>query len=119
VNLLKLKQAFGLLILAASSVQVLAADLRDPMRPANIPAATARPGPVGLKLEAVMSTGSSRLAIVNGKVVRVGDTLASATIVDITSNSIRYTRGGKELVATLPDNRLPVRVNHTLQAGQP
>jgi hypothetical protein len=119
VNLLKLKQGLGWLILVASSVQVLAADLRDPMRPANIPAATARPGPVGLKLEAVMSTGSSRLAIVNGKVVRVGDTLASATIVDITSNSIRYTRGGKELVATLPDNRLPVRVNHTLQAGQP
>jgi hypothetical protein len=106
-------------IVLASSAR--AGDLRDPMRPATIPASTiSRPSAiVPLKLEAVMSSAHSRLAIVDGKVVRTGDHVSGALITEITADSIRYSRGGKEQTALLPTNKVTVRVNNTLQAGTP
>jgi hypothetical protein len=116
-----------LLLTALLSAAVLladratSADLRDPMRPPSAPVAViSRPGaPPSLQLQAVISTGASRVAIVDGKLVRVGDKVAGAVIDEISTTSIRYTRGGKQLVASLPDTKLDVRVNKTLQAGQP
>jgi hypothetical protein len=107
--------------MAIAGTQASAADLRDPMRPANAPAAVmSRPGALApLQLQAVMTTGASRIAIVNGKVVHVGDKVSGALITEISSDSIRYTRGGKALVASLPTTRISVRANNTLQAGQP
>lgn len=103
------------------ATKALAADLRDPMRPPSAPVAViSRVGaPSSLQLQAVISTGASRVAIVDGKVVRVGDKLDGAVIDEISTTSIRYTRGGKQLVASLPDTKLDIRVNKTLQAGQP
>jgi len=49
----------------------------------------------------------------------VGDKVDGAAIDEISTNSIRYTRGGKQLIAALPDTKLDVRVTKTLQAGQP
>jgi hypothetical protein len=105
--------------LLASSAH--AGDLRDPMRPATMRASTiARPAAiVPLKLEAVMSSAHSRLAIVDGKVVRAGDHVSGALITEITADSIRYSRGGKEQTALLPTNKVTVRANNTLQAGTP
>ena len=109
------------LLIALATTNAIAADLHDPMRPANAPAAALqRPtGAAPLQLQAIMSTTGSRLAIVDGKVVRVGDKVSGALINEISSDSIRYTRGGKALVASLPNNKLNVRTNSALQAGQP
>ena len=98
-----------------------AGDLRDPMRPATMPASTISPPAaiVPLKLEAVMSSAHSRLAIVDGKVVRTGDRVSGALITEITADSICYSRGGKEQTALLPTNKVTVRANNTLQAGTP
>ncbi len=110
-----------LLSIAVGATQASAADLRDPMRPPSAPAATlARPGvPSSLQLQAVMGSGQSRVAIVNEKVVRVGDTIGGALITEISAEAVRYSRGGKQLVASLPNTKISVRVNKTLQAGQP
>jgi hypothetical protein len=109
-------------ILACALAQPAHADdLRDPMRPPSAPAPVSlRPATEApLKLEAVMSTATSRIAIVNGKVLRTGDKVAGATITEITADTIRYTRGGKEKIALLPSNKVTVRVDNTLQARQP
>jgi MSHA biogenesis protein MshK len=104
-----------------ASATTAAADLGDPMRPPSAPAAViSRPSASSsLQLQAVIGTGASRVAIVDGKLVRVGDKIDGAVIDEISTGSIRYTRGGKQLVASLPDTKLDVRVNKTLQAGRP
>jgi len=109
------------LLALAIAAQVPAADLRDPMRPPNAPAAgLSRPGaPSSLQLQAVIGTGPSCVAIVNDKVVRVGDKIDGAVIDEISNTSVRYTRGGKQLIAALPHTKLDVRADNTLQALQP
>ena len=98
-----------------------AADLHDPMRPPGAPAAAvSRPSaPASLQLQAVIGTEASRVAVVDGKVVRVGDTINGALIHEISAEHIVYVRSGKQLVASLPSAKLSVRTNKTLQAGQP
>jgi len=104
--------------LLASSAR--AGDLRDPMRPATLPSTIARPSVIApLKLEAVMGSSRSRIAIVDGKLVRTGERVSGALVTEITADRIRYSRGGKEQTALLPPNKVSVRANNTLQAGQP
>jgi opacity protein-like surface antigen len=108
------------LLALAAATQAVAADLHDPMRPPNAPAATGRTGaPSSLQLQAVIGSGPSRVAIVNGKVVHIGDKVDGAIINDISATAVHYTRGGKQLIASLPNTKLDVRANNTLQAGQP
>jgi MSHA biogenesis protein MshK len=88
------------LVAAAAAGRVFAGDLRDPMRPPDAPAA-ARPAPVySLKLEGVIA-GEKRVAIVNGRLVRAGDIVAGARIVDVLANGVRFERGGKIQTLTL------------------
>jgi MSHA biogenesis protein MshK len=111
----------ALILSLAATTQALAADLHDPMRPPGAPAAaSSRPSaPSSLQLQAVIGSGPSRVAIVNGKVVHVGDKVDGAVIDEISATTVRYTRGGKQLVAALSGAKLDVRANNTLQAGQP
>ncbi|HUQ09288.1 MAG TPA: hypothetical protein VM146_03155 [Steroidobacteraceae bacterium] len=93
--------ALGLLIAAAAAGRVFAGDLRDPMRPAGAPAAV-RPAPVySLKLEGVIA-GEKRVAIVNGRLVRAGDTVAGARILEVLAHGVRYERAGKTQTLLLP-----------------
>lgn len=81
-------------------------ELRDPMRPAGAPAAAAsRPAPVfSLKLEGVIA-GAKRVAIINGRLVRAGDTIAGAKILEVFPLGVRYERAGKIQMLTLPVTR--------------
>ncbi len=95
--------------------------LRDPTRPAKL-----GPGPVllapgveGVRLEAVLDSGDSRRAIVNGKVVREGDRVAGVQIVAIRETSIHYVRAGRNHVALLPTRKISVRAPAALHAGEP
>jgi hypothetical protein len=105
----------------ATATQAIAAELRDPMRPPGAPpAASSRVStPSSLQLQAVIGTAQARVAIVNGKVVHVGDKVDGAVIEAISATAVRYTRGGKQLVASLPGTKIDVRANNSLQAGQP
>lgn len=92
--------ALVVLVAAAAAGRVLAGDLRDPMRPAGAPAAS-RPAPVySLKLEGVIA-GEKRVAIVNGRLVRAGDTVAGARILEVLAHGVRYERAGKVQTLTL------------------
>jgi hypothetical protein len=88
------------LIAAVAAGRVFAGDLRDPMRPAGAPSAV-RPAPVySLKLEGVIA-GEKRVAIVNGRLVRAGDTVAGARILEVLAHGVRYERAGKIQTLTL------------------
>lgn len=91
----------ALCALVASAAGIASAgDLRDPMRPVGVSAA-ARPAPVqALKLEGVIA-GETRVAIINGRLVRAGDTLAAARIIEVLANGVRYERAGKVHTLTL------------------
>lgn len=88
------------LVAAAAAGRVFASELRDPMRPAGATAAV-RPAPVySLKLEGVIA-GEKRVAIVNGRLVRSGDTVSGARILEVFANGVRYERAGKIHTLTL------------------
>ena len=72
----------------------------DPMRPPGTVAARAR-GPAALKLEGIIS-GSVRVAIVNGQLVRAGDEVAGARILEVLQDGVRYSRGGQTQSLSLP-----------------
>jgi hypothetical protein len=84
-------------------------ELRDPMRPSGAPTAarSAAPraiAPATLKLEGVIGS-QQRVAIINGRLVRVGDVVAGARIVEIFAAGVRYERAGKVSTVTLPAAR--------------
>jgi len=76
---------------------------RDPMRPpGSTPVVVARPArSTTLKLEGVIS-GSVRVAIINGRLVRVGDEVAGARIVEVLIDGVRYSRAGHVQTLVLP-----------------
>jgi MSHA biogenesis protein MshK len=99
--------AIAALIAAAAAGRVLAGDLHDPMRPSGVTpsaATSAAPRPAAvssLKLEGVIA-GAQRVAIINGRLVRAGDTVAGARVLEISAHSVRCERAGKILTLTLP-----------------
>jgi MSHA biogenesis protein MshK len=76
--------------------------IRDPMRPAGAAPRVAKPATQpSLKLEGIIA-GGSRVAIVNGRLVRAGDSIGSARILEVFANGVRYERAGKITTLTLP-----------------
>lgn len=87
-------------MLAAGAVSQ-AEGFRDPMRPAGAAPAPARQPVYSLKLEGVIA-GPTRVAIVNGRLVRAGDVIAGARIIEIFATGVRFERAGKTQTLTLP-----------------
>lgn len=99
------------LALAMTLLSAHADPLPDPTRPAsytNAHTVLATTEPT-LRLEAIMRSGEKPLAIVNGKLVRVGDRIEGATIAGIDDKGVRYVVGGREHVAKLREGNLRVR----------
>ena len=72
------------------------------MRPAGAVQVAARPRVASsLKLEGVIA-GTVRVAIVNGRLVRDGDEIAGAKILEVLANGVRYSRGGRVQSLLLP-----------------
>jgi hypothetical protein len=83
-----------------------AGELRDPMRPSGAPTAASAPrahapAAATLKLEGVIG-GERRVAIINGRLVRAGDVVAGARILEVFAAGVRYERAGKVSTLTLP-----------------
>lgn len=94
---------------------------RDPMRPpGSAPAKSAVAKVSAFKLEGVIS-GTVRVAIVNGRLVRAGDEVAGARIVEVMAGGVRYIRGGREQTLMLPGAVAlsSVRVAHSSEATKP
>lgn len=76
---------------------------RDPMRP-PLPAAerTAVRAARAPDLSAVIGSGERRVAVVNGRVVRAGDTVDGALILAVFDDGVRYSRAGVARELRLP-----------------
>lgn len=93
-------------IVAAGTVA--GGELLDPTRPLD---ARSKPASAdaALQLEAVMHAAGRAIAIIGGRVVRVGDHVGSARIDEILPDRVRYTRFGHSYLARLKDDSLSVR----------
>ncbi len=99
------------------SPRICADDLQDPTRPAGKSsprsASVERRAP---NVSAVFIARNSRLAIVNGTLVRAGDTLGDLHIDAILEDGIRYTRAGTASTSLLTRRPMMVRSPATVQA---
>ena len=80
--------------------------LPDPTRPANYAGSMAVQQElpdklINWKVRAIRTSERGRNAIVNGRLVKVGDEVDSATIVDITSDTVVLSHDRKQLVLRL------------------
>jgi len=93
---------------------------RDPMRPPGTATAARPRGPAAIRLEGIIS-GSVRVAIVNGVLVREGDEIAGARILEVLHDGVRYSRGGQVQSLLLPGARAltSVRVARSPEASKP
>lgn len=113
-----------MLVAVLSTAAAHAQTFRDPMRPAGTAPATssaARPTAVAsLKLEGVIS-GPVRIAIVNGRLVRAGDMIGGATVLEVLPDGVRYSRAGRVQTLVLPGARPNpgVRVARSSEATKP
>jgi MSHA biogenesis protein MshK len=101
------KVLIGSLLLLVVAKIASAQTFRDPMRPAGAAPAPARAAaPAVLRLEGVIN-GAQRVAIVSGRVVRAGDVVNGATVLEVLPNGVRLTRAGKIQSLTLPVEPMP------------
>ncbi len=84
--------ACACLLLAALPAE---AELADPMRPSwSLPAGPVTETPAGaLRVSAVFISGERRIAVVNGRRVRVGDSVAGAYVSRIERDRVSFRRG--------------------------
>lgn len=114
-------KALYLLVLAGTVLGSGAAEMRDPMRPPQ--RAVARSGAVaGLPVVSAVFIGARhRAAIVNGRLVHVGDRLGAYTIVALLDDGIRYQNGGvvreQRLVASDLHVKKPASVARLVNGG--
>src|SRR5262244_2297545 len=85
----------GLVVAGAASG---AETLVDPTRPISAHAApdTHSDSP-GVHVQAIFSRSGSRIAIVNGKVVRAGDRLGNLSIEEVTADGVRFFLDGHSM----------------------
>jgi MSHA biogenesis protein MshK len=98
-------------LLSLTAKAAFAERLADPTRPATTRAATRVERTETLRLEAIMRSADGNVAIVNGKVVRVGDRIGSTRIEAIEQDGIRYMRDGQSRTMRLQPRSIPVRQN--------
>ena len=103
-----LQSCFAVLLLALGA-HAAADGLVDPTRRAGAPRGPATEARQTLRVEAVFSSADRRLAIVNGKVVRVGDQVSGVRIDEILDDGVRYVRNGKTHTVRLSPAAMPVR----------
>ena len=90
------------MVFAVVSAAAHAQAFRDPMRPPGVaPSAASVARSSTLQLQGVIS-GARRSAIVNGRLVKVGDQIAGATIVEVLNDGVRFSRAGKVQTLLLP-----------------
>ena len=96
-----MKALLPLLLLAALAT-AHADPLRDPTRPPQAAATRAKAEDAAPVLTAVFSAGERHTAIVNGHLVRAGDTVGTYLIEDVLADGVRYRHAG-----TVRDLHLP------------
>ena len=96
----------GLLLLALAGLSLSAQALEDPTRPSGALFITeAGIENNGLQLTSTLVSEGRRIAIINGKTVRQGDTVGSATVLKIQPTEVIVLQGGeRKSLALLPSD---------------
>lgn len=110
-HMCKMFSYLGLLIgLVSMPVQ---AQLQDPTRPADfvatVSAGEAEGGETGWELTSILVSPQRRVAIINGKAVRVGELLAGAKVLNITLSGVALRHRGEVINLKL----VPIAVKQT------
>lgn len=94
--------ALWVLSLAAGAAAQAGNALADPTRPASATEPVAA-GPASgeLRVQAIVIRGDSRVAVVDGRVVRAGDRIANVLIEEVTPDGVRYSHDGQSRFARL------------------
>lgn len=91
-----------LLVAALALSTVAQAELRDPTRPSyGLPAGNSTESPSALRVSAVFISGERRIAVINGQRLRVGETIAGATVTAIDKNNVSFVRSGRVFTVSL------------------
>ncbi|HYB66314.1 MAG TPA: hypothetical protein VEC59_13790 [Steroidobacteraceae bacterium] len=98
-------------LLAAGGAARAGNPLADPTRPVTAAdSAAAAPEPGGVRVQAVVIRPGSRVAVVDGRLVRAGDRIADIFIEEVTPEGVRYSQDGHSRFARLRcPPPLPVR----------
>jgi hypothetical protein len=108
LSLRKLVHASALLAISYCT-HCAAETLSDPTQPPSVRENTALKPEFALRLEGVLGSATQRRAIVDGKLVRIGDRIEGALITDISDDTVSYTFSGRERVARLNRDHVVVR----------
>ncbi len=88
-------------------------ELADPTRPVTLraptPTSVTTASASVLKLDAIVHSDERRLAIVNGKLLRVGEWLGNVRIDAISNDAVRYSRAGRSQTLRLANQAIQVR----------
>lgn len=92
-----------LVCLVWPAAAVAAEQLRDPTRPSWLPdpGRQQRPVVTRYRLESVLIAAERRVAVINGRVVTVGDVVDGAAVLSIEPEAVTLRRDGRELVLKL------------------
>lgn len=84
--------------LAGTAMQSIAQPLRDPTRPPNfaMPRASEEPLQADLVLQTVLVSPDRRNAVVNGRLVRVGDSVLGMRVVEIRESAVVLEGNGEQ-----------------------
>ena len=99
------------MLLSLTAQAAVADRLVDPTRPVNAKSVASTERVETIRLEAILRSDGTHVAIVNGKVVRAGDRVGSARIEEVLPNGIRYSRDGRSFTTRLDNKALHVRRN--------
>ena len=115
MNSLNNKLYFFLLLLVLPLYVSGNAELPDPTRPATFIVEDSEPvfieeidvkGKINWKLSAIRISTEDRTAIVNGKLVRVGDEIGPAKVLEINSLSVVIDHEDRKLIVRLFNNKV-------------
>jgi hypothetical protein len=88
--------------------------LVDPTRPATASDAGSAPQNGVVRVQAIVSRAKTRVAVVDGRLVRAGDRIAGVLIEEVTPEGVRYSQDGRhgfvrvQVPKPLPVRRTPV-----------
>ena len=86
------------LVWAATAAQD--GDLKDPMRPFR-PSAAARSMEPRFRLTAILVSDERRVAVINGRALRVGDAVDGAQLTAVRPSSVELRRGSRTFTVSL------------------
>ncbi|HXY97941.1 MAG TPA: hypothetical protein VEH00_13335 [Steroidobacteraceae bacterium] len=108
----------ALLLCARATTALADGALLDPTRP-HTAEALLESDLSGVHVQAILDRSGTRLAIVDGRLVRAGDRIGGIVIEEVTAHGVRYSRDGRGEFAALESPKIPVRRDTPVKRESP